>query len=84
MSKRKKFACYSQKMADLYKSLINPFTIFGNFVIKTRIPYSVIYLNEKGEEVECTAVCNDYECDIIKWDDKVLLGEVVKYVRGNY
>lgn len=77
------FACYSQKMADFCRGqYIIPDYIFTG--IKMRVPYSVIYLNEKGEEVECTAVCDDYECSFIKWDDKVLLGEVVKYVRGNY
>ena len=73
------FACYSQKMADFCRGKFI-FSSIGSYPQ----PYSVIYLNEKGEEVECTAVCNDYECDIVKWDDKVLLGEVVQYVRGNY
>lgn len=42
---------------------------------------TVFYLRPDGSEVEVTSVEDNPSCENTYWDDKVLVGEVVKYVR---
>jgi len=41
----------------------------------------VVYLDENGKEVICTAVSNDKDFKHTSFKDKIFLGEVTKFVK---
>lgn len=72
----KKYAFFSKKMYQRCSELM----YFSGLGEKYVVQPSCLYLDVNGNEVEVTGIDNNYECSFYKWDDKVLLGEVVEYV----
>jgi hypothetical protein len=43
-----------------------------------------VYLNESGEEVNVTAVSLDKDTTQYKWEDKIYIGVVTKWIKNDH